>query len=78
VLAQLLYGFRISLAFGVMVSLAGYVIGIILGGAMDILADGSISGAARAIEIWSAIPFLYTIMILARLIHSTFWTLPRS
>jgi len=47
---NLLYGFRISPAFGLLVALVGYSVG-----RLDILTQ-------RGIEIWSALPFLYTIM----------------
>jgi microcin C transport system permease protein len=75
VLSQLLYGFRISLAFGVIVSVVGYCVGIAIGGAMGYFGGWFDILVQRFIEIWSAIPFLYTIMIVASAIRPSFWTL---
>lgn len=75
VLSQLLYGFRISLAFGVFVSVVGYFIGVLVGGAMGYFGGWFDIIVQRGIEIWSAIPFLYTIMIIASVVHPSFWSL---
>jgi microcin C transport system permease protein len=75
VLSQLLYGFRLSLTFGVLVSVCGYFIGVLLGGAMGYFGGWFDILVQRGIEIWTAIPFLYTIMIIASIIQPSFWTL---
>ncbi len=75
VVARLLYGFRIAIAFSAALLLFEYAIGITLGclmgywgGAFDLIFQ-------RAIEIWSNIPTLYVIMIVASIIPPGFWTL---
>jgi ABC-type microcin C transport system permease subunit YejE len=75
VVPLLLYGFRISLAFALVVAVIGYVIGICLGsmqgyygGWFDILTQ-------RVQEIWGSIPFLFVIMIIAAQIKPTFLVL---
>ncbi len=75
VLVLLVYGFRISLAFALMVALCGYSIGIVVGaiqgyygGVVDIVTQ-------RIVEIWGSVPFLFTIMILASLVTPNFWVL---
>ncbi len=75
VLAQLVYGFRISLSFALMVSFTGYVIGIIVGGVMGYFGGWVDIVIQRFIEIWGSIPFLFTIMIIASIIQPTFWLL---
>jgi microcin C transport system permease protein len=73
--ARLLYGFRIALAFSSVLLLFEYVLGISIGclmgywgGAFDIVFQ-------RLIEIWSNIPTLYVIMIVASIVPPGFWTL---
>ena len=75
ILARLVYGFRLAMAFAVILLFCNYVIGIALGctmgfwgGAFDLLFQ-------RLIEIWSNVPFLYVIMIIASVIVPNFWTL---
>lgn len=75
VAARLLYGFRIAIAFSVVLLLFEYAIGITLGclmgywgGAFDLIFQ-------RIIEIWSNIPTLYVIMIVASIVPPGFWTL---
>lgn len=68
VFARLAYGFNVSLTFAVLVLLAadgiGVVVGALLGyfgGKLDILGQ-------RLIEIWSSLPFLYTIIIISSIV----------
>ncbi len=75
ILARLVYGFRLAMTFAVILLVCNYVIGIALGctmgfwgGAFDLLFQ-------RLIEIWSNVPFLYVIMIVASVIVPNFWTL---
>jgi microcin C transport system permease protein len=75
ILARLVYGFRLAIAFAVILLFCNYVIGIALGctmgfrgGVFDLLFQ-------RLIEIWSNVPFLYVIMIVASVIVPNFWTL---
>lgn len=75
VFSQLLYGFRISFAFAMMVALIGYSIGIVVGAAMGYFGGWFDILIQRFIEIWSAIPFLFTLMILASVLQPTFWIL---
>jgi microcin C transport system permease protein len=75
VAARLLYGFRIAIAFSAVLLIFEYLIGITIGclmgywgGAFDLIFQ-------RIIEIWSNIPTLYVIMIVASIIPPGFWTL---
>ncbi|HEY4199808.1 MAG TPA: ABC transporter permease [Devosiaceae bacterium] len=75
VLARLIYGFRISVLFGltltVFSSLIGIVVGAIqgyFGGWVDLLGQ-------RFIEIWTSIPSLYLLLILSSVIAPSFWVL---
>ena len=68
VLVRLAYGFNISLTFALLVTTFGYVVGIAVGamqgyfgGLVDLIGQ-------RLIEIWSALPFLYTIIIISSIV----------
>ena len=75
VLARLIYGFRISVLFGFALTLLSAVIGIVagavqgyFGGMVDLLMQ-------RFLEIWSSMPTLYLLIILASFIQPGFWVL---
>ena len=75
VLARLIYGFRISVLFGFALTLLSAVIGIFagavqgyFGGLVDLLMQ-------RFLEIWSSMPTLYLLIILASFIQPGFWVL---
>ena len=65
VFAQLVYGFRISMSFALIVSLTGYIIGIIVGGVMGYFGGWTDILIQRFIEIWASIPFLFMLIIIA-------------
>ncbi len=65
VLARLLYGFRLSVLFGLGLTLVGTVIGIIAGAVQGYLAGRTDLFLQRFIEIWSAMPELYLLIIFA-------------
>jgi microcin C transport system permease protein len=73
--ARLLYGFRFSIAFSILLLLCNYTVGTIIGIAMGFYGGKFDLIMQRVIEIWSSIPTLYVIMILASLILPGFWTL---
>ncbi|MBI3929866.1 MAG: ABC transporter permease subunit [Armatimonadetes bacterium] len=75
VLSQLLYGFRISLAFALGVAAIGYAIGVMIGGLMGYFGGWLDILTQRVIEVWSSIPFLYTMMIIAAAVAPSFWVL---
>jgi microcin C transport system permease protein len=75
VVARLIYGFRISVLFGLVLtiisSLAGVAAGAVqgyFGGLIDLLFQ-------RFIEIWNSIPSLYLLIIIASVIEPSFWVL---
>jgi microcin C transport system permease protein len=75
VVARLLYGFRIAIAFSLLLLLANYAVGVAIGCAMGYFGGAFDLLFQRLIEIWSNVPFLYVIMIIASIIVPTFWTL---
>ena len=75
VLSRLLYGYRTSISFALIVTLCAYTIGISLGGMLGYYGGTFDILVQRGIEIWSSIPFLFMIMIISSLINPNFWML---
>ena len=65
VLARLLYGFRLSILFGLALTLVGTVVGVIAGGIQGFLGGRTDLFFQRFIEIWGAMPELYLLIIFA-------------
>ena len=65
VLARLLYGFRLSVIFAFVLTFIGTVIGIITGAVQGYLGGRTDLFMQRFIEIWSAMPELYLLIIFA-------------
>lgn len=75
ILARLVYGFRLAMAFAVILLLCNYVIGIAIGCAMGFWGGAFDLLFQRLIEVWSNVPMLYIIMIVASVMVPNFWTL---
>lgn len=65
VLARLIYGFRLSVLFGFALTLVGTVLGIIAGAVQGYFGGKVDLIFQRFIEIWSAMPELYLLIIFA-------------
>lgn len=63
VLARLIYGFRLSVLFGFALTLAGTIFGIIAGAIQGYFGGKTDLFFQRFIEIWSAMPELYLLII---------------
>ncbi|MGL2817452.1 ABC transporter permease subunit, partial [Helicobacter pylori] len=73
VLARLVYGYRVSLVFGILLTLFSVLIGVSLGafqgyygGLVDLVGQ-------RLSEIWSAIPMLFLLIVISSAFNSNFW-----
>lgn len=76
VLARIIYGFRISLFFAVLLSVGSALIGIIVGAAQGFLGGWFDLLGQRFLEIWQGLPLLFVLIILASVITpSFFWLL---
>lgn len=73
--ARLLYGFRLSMAFSILLLLCNYAVGTLIGCAMGFYGGKFDLFMQRIIEIWSSIPTLYVIMIVASIMRPGFWVL---
>lgn len=75
VFARMVYGFRTSLSFALVVTLFCYIIGITIGALLGFYGGTFDIIMQRFVEIWSAMPFLYTVMIFAAIMIPNFWML---
>ena len=75
VLARLIYGFRISVLFGLILAGVSSVIGVFAGAVQGYFGGWTDLIFQRFIEIWTAIPALYLLIIIASIITPTFWVL---
>ncbi len=66
-LAQLIYGFRISVLFAIALTTAGVVLGVVTGALQGFLGGKTDLVAQRFIEIWSSMPELYLLIIFSAL-----------
>ena len=75
IVARLVYGFRTAMAFSLVLLLCNYLIGVSLGCLMGFWGGAFDLFFQRLIEIWSNVPFLYVIMIIASIVVPNFWML---
>jgi microcin C transport system permease protein len=74
-LARLIYGFRISVLFGLVLTLASSVIGVAAGAVQGYFGGWIDLLLQRFMEIWSGLPVLYLLIILASIVQPSFWWL---
>jgi microcin C transport system permease protein len=75
VLARLIYGFRISVLFGLVLTLLSATIGISVGALQGFYGGLIDLVGQRFIEIWSGMPILFLLIIVASVITPNFWWL---
>ena len=75
VLARLLYGFRLSILFGLTLAAISSVIGVAAGAVQGYFGGWTDLISQRLIEIWSSLPELYLLIIIASIIVPSFFVL---
>ncbi len=75
VFARMIYGFRISVLFGLTLTLFSSVIGIAAGAVQGYFGGRVDLIFQRFIEIWGGLPMLYMLIIMASLVQPNFWWL---
>ena len=68
IFARLAYGFNVSMTFALLVLALSYVIGIAVGAALGYFGGKLDILGQRVIEVWSSLPFLYTIIIVSSIV----------
>lgn len=75
VLARLIYGFRISVLFGLALTLFSSIVGIIAGALQGYYGGMVDLAGQRFIEIWTSLPVLFLLIILSSIVKPNFWWL---
>ncbi len=75
VVARLVYGFRISIVFGLTLTLFSSIIGILVGALQGFYGGWIDLLGQRFLEIWSGMPTLFLLIIMASVIQPNFWWL---
>jgi len=75
VLARLIYGFRLSVLFGLILTVISGTFGVLIGGIQGYFGGKLDLITQRIIEIWMSLPLLYMIIILTSFIKASFWWL---
>ncbi|MCL4772429.1 MAG: ABC transporter permease [Burkholderiaceae bacterium] len=75
VLARLLYGFRLSVLFGMALTAVGVLFGIAAGAVQGYFGGRVDLTLQRLTEIWGSIPELYLLLILASIFEPSIWIL---
>ena len=75
VLARLIYGVRLSVLFGLTLTLFASVVGVAAGAVQGFFGGWVDLLFQRVIEIWSSMPVLYLLIIMSSIITPGFWSL---
>lgn len=75
VFARLMYGFRISISFGIGLTIIAYLIGVSIGAAMGYFGGKFDLYFQRFIEVWSTLPLLFVVIIVSSIVQPNFYLL---
>ncbi len=75
VAARLIYGFRISVLFGLILTILSSLVGVAAGAVQGYFGGWVDLLFQRFIEIWQGLPILYLLIILASVVEPNFWWL---
>jgi microcin C transport system permease protein len=70
-----IYGFRISVLFGLSLTILSSIVGIAAGAVQGYFGGWIDLSFQRFLEVWSSLPTLYLLIILASLVQPGFWIL---
>ena len=73
--ARLIYGFRISVLFGLTLTILSSIVGVVAGAVQGYFGGWTDLLFQRFIEIWAGLPALYLLIILASIVEPNFWWL---
>lgn len=75
VFARMAYGFTVSISFALLLVIIDYIIGVPVGGMLGYFGGWFDTIMQRIIEIWSTLPILFIVIIIASLVRPDFWML---
>jgi len=73
--ARLIYGFRISVLFGLVLTFFSSIVGVAAGAVQGYFGGWTDLLFQRFIEVWSGLPILYLLIIMASVVEPNFWWL---
>ncbi len=75
VLARVIYGFRISVLFGLILTVFSSIVGVVVGAVQGFYGGWTDLLGQRFLEIWSSLPTLFLLIILSSFVQPNFWWL---
>ena len=75
VLARVIYGFRVSVIFGLLLTILSSIVGVAAGAVQGYFGGVTDLIFQRFLEIWSSIPSLFVLIIISSVLVPGFWTL---
>jgi microcin C transport system permease protein len=75
VLARVIYGFRLCILFGLILTTLASIIGVVAGAVQGYFGGKVDLFFQRIIEIWSSVPELFVLLIISSMFVPGFWTL---
>ncbi|HSC82591.1 MAG TPA: ABC transporter permease [Pseudomonas sp.] len=75
VLARIIYGFRISILFALVLTVLSSIFGVFVGALQGFYGGWVDLGGQRFLEIWSGLPMLFMLIILSSFVQPSFWWL---
>jgi microcin C transport system permease protein len=75
VMARLVYGFRVSVLFGLILTVLSSIVGVAAGAVQGYFGGWTDLIFQRVIEIWTSIPSLYLLLIISSILVPSFWIL---
>ncbi|QEA40039.1 ABC transporter permease [Pistricoccus aurantiacus] len=75
VLARVIYGFRLSVVFALVLTIGSLMLGVLFGGVQGYFGGKTDLIGQRLSEIWSGLPVLFLLIILASLVQPNLWWL---
>lgn len=75
VAARVIYGFRISIVFALLLTVGSCIIGVLVGALQGYFGGKTDLIGQRALEIWGGLPVLFLLIIMANIVTPNFWWL---
>ena len=75
VVARVIYGFRVSVLFGLLLTILSSAVGVAAGAIQGYFGGRTDLIFQRFLEIWSSIPSLFVLIIISSVLVPSFWTL---
>ncbi|MGL4316829.1 MAG: ABC transporter permease [Pseudomonas sp.] len=75
VLARIIYGFRISILFALVLTVLSSIFGVFVGALQGFYGGWVDLAGQRILEIWSGLPMLFMLIILSSFVQPSFWWL---